>query len=159
MAYLIDGNNLLGFSFPAHFKDPRYKNKLIRKLLIFQKATRAKVLLIFDGTPPQDFYDEKIQNKKFRVIYPPHGQNADSLIEEIIGQQTDLRKFYVVSSDREIQLSARLKGAKALSSKEFNAELKRVLKENKKAQELEKKVSLPTSLEVKFWLDIFKDKK
>lgn len=159
MAYLIDGNNFLGFSYPLHFKDPGTKNKLIRKLLIFQKATRAKIILVFDGAPPPDFLKEKNVKKKFQIIYPAYGQNADTVIKEIIDGQKDMKKFFVVSSDREIKNFARLKGAKALSSKEFNVKLKQILKENQKAMELEKNMTLPTSLEVSLWLDVFKDKK
>jgi hypothetical protein len=65
-----------------------------------------------------------------------------------------LKKFYVVSSDREIKDYARQKGAKSLTCEEFNKTLKSVLKEHKKLKELEKNVDFPTGLEVEHWIDI-----
>ncbi|MGB8952140.1 MAG: NYN domain-containing protein [Candidatus Aminicenantales bacterium] len=159
MAYLIDGNNLLGFSFSTGFKDPQNKSALLRKIQIFQKIKKVRIILVFDGAAPPISIQEKAPNKKFDVLYPPQGQSADSLIKEILSGQKDLKKFFVVSSDREIKHFARLRGAKAISCKDFNTELKKALKENREAREMKKNIPFPTSLEVNLWLDVFKDKK
>jgi len=93
------------------------------------------------------------------VVFPPAGQNADSVIKEITSKQTDLRRFFVVSSDREIQIFAKAKGANILSSKDFNRELKAKLKEHQKYLQNAKGTSPPSLLELNQWLKIFGNKK
>lgn len=159
MPYLIDGNNLLGFIAPSRFKDLRSKYDLVLKLRIFQRLKRTRVILVFDGYPNLNLPSEYYRGKKFLILFPPPDQNADQVIKETILKQTDLRRFFVVSSDREIKNFARIKGAKALSCEDFSRQLGKVLKESKKTREEEKDVSSPSPLEVNQWLEIFKGKK
>lgn len=159
MPYLIDGNNLLGFIAPSKVKDLRSKYDMILKLRIFQRLKRTKVMLVFDGYPDLNLPAEYYRGKKFSILYPPPDQNADQVIKEIILKQTDLRRFIVVSSDRDIKNFAKAKGAKALSCEDFNRQFRKALKEDKKVREEEKKVLSPSPLEVNQWLEIFKDKK
>ncbi len=156
MAYLIDGNNFIGHTIPYGLKDPRSKYSLVSKLLIFHHIKRTKVSVVFDGAPDAYLEEKEFQQKSFSVIYPSFGQNADMVITEIILKQKDLKKFFVVSSDREIKSFARMKGAKVLTCKEFNLQLKTILKEYKKSQETEKKDTLLSPLEVNHWLEMFK---
>jgi predicted RNA-binding protein with PIN domain len=159
VAYLIDGSNFIGYSSPRNIRDPRAKYRLVSRLLIFQRLKKTRVLLVFDGTPDLNLIGETFQKKKFSVIFPPFGENADEIIKEIIAKQTDLRRFFVVSSDREIKQFAKSKGATPLGSNEFNRELQAVLKEHKKSMEIEKKVTSLSPLEINQWLKIFKDEK
>ncbi len=159
MAYLIDGSNFIGYLSPSHLKDPKTKYNLVSRLFVFQRTKKTRVLLVFDGTADLNLIGKKFQKKSFSVIFPPPDQNADGVIKEIILKQTDVRRFFVVSSDREIQNFARSKGAKFMNCKEFNKELKTALKEHKKSQELEKAVTPPSPLEINQWLNIFKTKK
>ncbi len=159
MAYLIDGNNFIGYSSPSNIKDPKAKYRLVSKLLIFQRLKKTRVLLVFDGIADLNLVGEAFQKKKFSVIFPPLGGNADETIKEIISKQTDLRRFYVVSSDREIRRFAKSKRATPLSSKEFSRELQTALKEHRKSLEIEKKVTSLSPLEINQWLNIFKDEK
>ncbi len=159
MAYLIDGSNFIGHASTYDLKDPRAKYDLISKLLIFQRLKRTKIHLVFDGPLDPDLRTEKLQKKSFSVIYPAPGEKADRVIETIISKQTDLRRFYVVSSDREIRNFAKAKGAKSLSCEEFNRELKAVLRKYKKSLEWQKKDIHLSPLEIDQWIKIFKDKK
>lgn len=159
MAYLIDGNNFIGHISPYNIKDPRNKFHLVSKLLIFQRIKKTRIFLVFDGAPDQNLTGENFQKKNFNITFPHFNQNADGVIKEIISKQTDLRRFFVVSSDREIKRYAKEKGAKSLGCKEFNHELKAILKEHKKSLEAEKKVSPPSPLEISHWQKIFKNKK
>ena len=115
--------------------------------------------MVFDGTPDLNLLDERFQKKNFSVVFPPAGQNADSVIKEITSKQTDLRRFFVVSSDREIQIFAKAKGANILSSKDFNRELKAKLKEHQRYLQNEKRTSPPSLLELNQWIKIFDNKK
>jgi predicted RNA-binding protein with PIN domain len=159
VAYLIDGSNFIGYSSPLNLKDPQTKYSLVSRLLIFQRLKKTRVLLVFDGTPDLNLIGEEFQKKKFSVIFPPLGGDADETIKEIILKQSDLRRFFVVSSDRELKRFAESKGANSLSSKEFSRELKAALKEYKESQETEKKVSSLSPLEINQWIKIFKDEK
>ncbi len=159
MAYLIDGNNFIGQITPHELKDPQSKKTLIEMLNAFQKVKRTKVLLVFDGRPDPDWKPNEAGKKPFSVIYPAFGQNADAIIKEIISKQTDLRRFFVVSSDREIRDYAKGKSAKSLSCIEFNRQLKSALKKYKKIQEMKKNAALPSPLEIDHWIEIFKGKK
>ena len=157
MPYLIDGNNLLGHIFPTSFREKQSKFNLIYDLFIFQRRKRTRVSVVFDGRAEPGL--EKFQKKKFSIIYPPLGQNADGMIKDIISNETDLRRFFVISSDQEIKRFAKSKGAKTLSSKDFSRELKTILKENRRFQEFQKKVSELSPLEIDHWLMIFKNRK
>ena len=159
MAYLIDGNNLIGHSSPSDLKDPQSKFRLVSKLRKFQRQKKTRVLVVFDGSPDPDFLDEQFRSNRFSVIFPSFDQNADEVIKKIISKQTDLRRFFVVSSDHEIKNFARKKGAKSLSCKDFERELKSILKEHRESRADEKNVSPPSSFEIDQWLKIFKDKK
>ncbi|NIM57711.1 MAG: hypothetical protein GTO16_02045, partial [Candidatus Aminicenantes bacterium] len=141
MAYLIDGSNLIGYSSPRNVRDPKAKYRLVSRLLIFQRLKKTRVLLVFDGSPDLNLIGETFQRKKFSIIFPPMDGNADETIKEIISKQTDLRRFFVVSSDHEIKRFAKSKRATTLSSKEFSRELQIALKEHRKSLEIEKKVT------------------
>lgn len=159
MAYLIDGNNFIGYSSPSDLKDPKSRYDLVSKLLIFQIFKRTKIFLVFDGLLDPNLITEELQKKSFSVIYPPPGEDADIVIKKIISKQTDFRRFYVVSSDREIKHFAKAKRAKSLSCKEFDKKLKTTLKAYKKSLETKKKTISLSPLEVNQWLKIFKNKK
>jgi predicted RNA-binding protein with PIN domain len=159
MAYLIDGNNLLGALFPGYHRDPENKRKLVRRLISFQRSTRARLILVFDGAASADAEAMAASQDRFAVVHPPPGESADAAIREIIAGLSDLRKLFVVSSDREIRSFARLKGAVPMTSREFKTELNRALRTRKMEKEMEKNEPGPTSLEVRLWSQVFKENK
>jgi predicted RNA-binding protein with PIN domain len=155
MPYLIDGNNLVGHMPTLDLSDPGSRRRLARQLAIFRVAEKAKIVLVFDGPVDPDLCQDEFQQKEFQILWPDMEESADSLIQKRIKKQTDMRHFYVVSSDREIQAYARKYKAKILSCKQFYKRLKTALKEHKKAQAMNKEDITLTSLEVDHWLDIF----
>ena len=159
MAYLIDGNNFIGHTSQHGHRDPGSKRELTAKLWLFYTMKRTKILLVFDGPPDPKISEQQFPNKSLTIIYPDMDETADEVIKNIIGQQETLKKFSVVSSDREIKDYARQMGAKSLSCEEFNKTLKSVLKKHKKLKEMEKNVDFPTPLEVDHWIDILSSKK
>src|SRR5512143_3744629 len=154
MAYLIDGNNLLGRIAPHELRERSGREGLVVRLLAFQKVTRARIHLVFDGNPEPTPTDVPV-NPKFVIHYPGEGQSADDVIKDMIDRQTDRRRFFVVSSDRAIRELARKKGLEAVTSDVFARELKAVLKEGKKRRELEKRTEAPTDLEIDLWDEVF----
>ncbi len=157
MAYLIDGNNLLGRIAPHELKERGAREGLVGRLLAFQKVTRARIFLVFDGNPEPDPTSAAL-NPKFTVLFPGEGQSADDVIREVIGRLTDRRRFFVVSSDRDIREFAKASGVTPLASEAFARELKEALKERKKQRELEKRTDAPSPLEVDLWDEVFKSK-
>jgi predicted RNA-binding protein with PIN domain len=158
MAYLVDGNNFIGHSSRYKLRDPRSKYSLIAKLLIFNKIKKSKIIVVFDGPPDPEISDQNFPGKSLTVLYPERGQNADEIIQDIISKRARERRFYVVSSDREIKDYARNNGLKPLSCEDFNKRLKGVLKENKDLKVMEKETHLPSPLEIDHWVDIFEKK-
>ena len=159
MPYLIDGNNFIGFTSPSEIRNPQVRYSLIGKLLAFQRIKKTKVYLVFDGPPDPAVLEKDFPRKRFSVHYPDYGQNADTVIKDIITKQTDRRQFFVVSSDREIKTFAKQKRAKCLDNKDFNRQLKMALKEYRKLKIEEKHVSPPSPLEVFLWMELFDRKK
>jgi predicted RNA-binding protein with PIN domain len=157
MPYLIDGNNFIGFISQSELWNPQSRYSLIGKLLAFQKIKKTRIYLVFDGPPDRSITEKKFPQRILTVFYPDFDQNADDVIRGIIARQTDRRQFFVVSSDREIKNFARSKGAKSLDNREFNRQLKKALKEYRKLRADEKNASLPSPLEVSFWMDIFRE--
>jgi len=154
MAYLIDGNNLMGQEDPYFKLDRASRSRLIGRLLLFQKINRSRIFLVFDGGPPADDRFFKL-NPKFTVLFPQPGQSADMVIEELLSQKKDRRYFLVVSSDRGVKDIARTRGIKSISSIEFLKELKTLLKKKRKDRELEKQAENSTPLEISIWDELF----
>jgi predicted RNA-binding protein with PIN domain len=159
MAYLVDGSNFIGHTSPNAMRDPRSKYILVAKLLIFNKIKKIKIIVVFDGPPDEEIASQNFPERSLTVLYPDIGQSADKIIKGIISQRTRERRFYVVSSDREIKDYARKNGIKPLSCGEFNKKLKAVLKENKALREMGKETNFPTPLEINHWTDIFEKKR
>jgi predicted RNA-binding protein with PIN domain len=157
MAYLIDGNNLLGRIAPHELREKGGRDGLVVRLLAYQRVTRARIHLVFDGNPEQTPTDIPV-NPKFTIHYPGAGESADDVIRDMISRQTDKRRFFVVSTDRAIRELAKKRGVEAVTSDAFARELKTVLKEGKKMRELDKRTETPTSLEVRLWDEVFKSK-
>jgi len=157
MAYLVDGNNLLGRIAPHELREPAGREGLVVRLLAFQRVTRARIHLVFDGNPEQTPTDVAV-NPKFTIHYPGAGQSADDVIRDMIAGQTDRRRFFVVSSDRAIRELAKARGLAPVTSEVFARELKAAIKEGKKRRELDKRAETPTHLEVDLWDEVFKSK-
>jgi predicted RNA-binding protein with PIN domain len=159
MAYLVDGNNFIGHTSPYELRDPRSKYSLVAKLLIFNKIQKVKIILVFDGPPDPEITEQNFPDRSLTVLYPDIGKNADGIIKDIISKRARERRFYVVSSDREIKDCARKNGIKPLSCEEFNKQLKVVLKENKDLKEMDKEAHFPSPLEINHWIEIFRKKR
>jgi predicted RNA-binding protein with PIN domain len=157
MAYLIDGNNLLGRIAPDELRERSGRDGLVVRLLAFQRVTRTRIHLVFDGNPEVTPTDIAV-NPKFTIHYPGAGQSADDVIRDMLAEQTDRRRFFVVTSDRAIRELAKKRGLEAVTSDTFARELKAAIKEGKKRRELEKRTETPTGLEVDLWDEVFRSK-
>jgi predicted RNA-binding protein with PIN domain len=73
MAYIVDGNNFLGFAHPGQHRDPENRMALVRKLLAFRRHSGARVILVFDGRLSDELAALAAGEEKFRVLQPPEG--------------------------------------------------------------------------------------
>ena len=159
MAYLIDGNNLIGHMFPQNIRDVDSKYRLIGQLYMFHAVERSKVHLVFDGPPVPSLEQTDRSKDPVRIYFPDYGQKADDIIKKIILKVTDKRRYYVVSSDRDIKDFARRNGLRVLTSPQFFRDLKKIKREFHRINE-EKKEDIPLSrLEVEHWRDLFEKKR
>lgn len=159
MAYLIDGNNLLGFLFPGRHRDPENKLKLVRRLIAFHRSKRVRIILVFDGAPVPDPAEMALPAERFTILHPERGGSADAIITELLASRGEKRHLTVVSSDRAIRTAARLAGARPQTGREFAAELSRTLRERRAEREMDKNESPPTALETRLWAQAFKERK
>ena len=155
MPYLIDGSNLIGHIPTLDLFDPRSKHHLVAQLSIFQATKKTNIILVFDGPPDPELFGEKFRRKEFSLIWPDMEESADTVIKQLIEKQTDVRHFYVVSSDREIKTFARKNKAKVLDCGEFHKLIKATLKKYKESRAMKKEDITLSPLEMDHWLDIF----
>jgi predicted RNA-binding protein with PIN domain len=158
MAYLIDGNNLLGKVAPCELRSKDGRGRLTARLLAFQKVTRTRIHLVFDGGSDPETTTERL-SEKVTVYFPGQGRSADDLILEMLAGLTDRRRFFLVSSDSRLREAARKAGVASIRSEEFARELGSALKVRRKQKELEKHVRAPSPLELDLWEDFFRSRK
>lgn len=156
MAYIIDGNNLLGQVDPAGIRDPASREVFLRRLLAFQRSTRTRIILIFDGHPEGEPARTDL-TEKFSIHYPEAGEDADAVIQNMIEARTDKRRLVLVSSDRVLRDFARARSVKSLTSQEFDKDLRRILRQRRKDNELRKAPFSPSPLEVRLWGEMFEE--
>jgi predicted RNA-binding protein with PIN domain len=156
---IIDGYNLIGAAPEAFTKMPALENRrehLIRMLQSTPHLRNSKIIIVFDGDSSKG-KPKKYQFHNIEVIFSGDQQNADQVIQEIIRQNSSSKSLHIISSDREIQNSARDHHAHLSSSQEFWKQLRKnhsnkaIPKESKTVnkQELSQR-------EVQEWLTIFK---
>jgi predicted RNA-binding protein with PIN domain len=157
MPYLIDGNNVIGQAADLDLADPRSRDALILKLLAFQRVTRKRIRLVFDG--PRDTEAAVVTvNEKFTVHHPAPGESADDVLEAMIARGVDRRQTVIVSSDRGVRDFARAHGLRTLAAPEFVREVRAALRERRAAREFEKHERPPSPLETKLWGEVFRSK-
>jgi predicted RNA-binding protein with PIN domain len=159
MAYIVDGNNFLGFAHPGQHRDPENRMALVRKLLAFRRHSGARVILVFDGRLSDELAALAAGEEKFRVLQPPEGESADDVIRTLIDRQKDRRRLFVVSSDREVRSYAREAGAQPLACRDFAMQLKGALKERKSLREMDKPEPRASAMELGLWLELFGERR
>ncbi|MCX6555136.1 MAG: NYN domain-containing protein [Candidatus Aminicenantes bacterium] len=155
MAYIIDGNNLIGSAPDFSLADPEARVKMVSLVRKFQESKNAKVTLVFDGEPRGSELRSPI-NAKLTVVYPRYGLTADDEIKRILDNYQQLKEIVLVTTDRELKKYAREKGARTINSIEFYFTLiKNLLSQGKKEETLKRVNTRVSQNEVEQWLKIF----
>ncbi|HEX8128095.1 MAG TPA: NYN domain-containing protein [Pyrinomonadaceae bacterium] len=118
MSYLVDGNNVMGQRVGWHRDKPRARRGLLEELARFASGGRARVAVVFDGAPDENFADGATY-KGVRVYYAERGSDADERIKTLVEDSRERRTLIVVTSDRALADYVRRCGAQVLRSGEF----------------------------------------
>ena len=149
MPYLIDGHNLIP-KLGLRLDSPDDEMELISVLQEFCRWERRNAEVYFDGAPVG-----QAGTQKFEIVtahFVRIGTTADAAIKiklEKMGHAT--RNWLVVSSDHEVQASARTVHADVISSEKFADQLKKSSPPKPKSN-ADSKLS---SEEVDEWLRLF----
>ena len=153
MPYLIDGHNLIP-KLGLHLEDPDDEMELVRLLQDFVRITHQQVEVYFDGAPAGQAGSRKFGSIKAHFV--PKGQTADRAIRRRLeNMEKSAKNWTVVSSDHEVQSSARVNQAKFIRSEEFVKQLRIEL--SKKTKQDNDNIHL-SEHEVDEWLQLFQKK-
>lgn len=119
MPYLIDGNNLLGsWGGPRGEDDGRAE--VVRRVAAFCRARNVKATVVFDGRPLRaDMAAQELGPVSLRV--PPQGQDADTVIRELVERAPRPAEIVVVTSDKALYSYVKTLGASVMRAHEWNA--------------------------------------
>jgi len=127
MPYLVDGNNLLGSWGGPRGQDDR-RAEVVRRVAVFCRARRTRATVVFDGHPLRpDMAAQELGGLTLRV--PDPGQDADTVIRELLERAARPAEWIVVSSDKALYSYCRTLGAQILRAHEWNALERQVLSE------------------------------
>jgi predicted RNA-binding protein with PIN domain len=154
--YLIDGYNLL-HQVPELRRQMEYdlqnsREGLLIRLSAFSLSKSVDVSVVFDGIDESLPATSRWRGLAVHFSKPP--QKADPLIKRMISERRKNEEMVVITSDREIDMYARLCGVKVESSQTFALAMTR-----NPSSDLEKKNSHPISeKELDEWMRLFGQK-
>ncbi|MCG3128140.1 MAG: hypothetical protein CHACPFDD_03016 [Phycisphaerae bacterium] len=128
MPVLIDGDNLVHAA-----RSVEGTGLAIGRAAVCERVGRwarrrgERVRIIFDGRAPESGLREQITGTEVEVRFSGSGITADVAIAEALTADSAARRLLVVSSDRQVQRSARRRRAKAIGSSEFWVGIRRDL--------------------------------
>jgi predicted RNA-binding protein with PIN domain len=123
--YLIDGNNLLG-SWGGPRDDDDGRAQVVRRVAGFCRARNARATIVFDGHPLRpDMAAQDLGPVSLRV--PPPGQDADTVIRELVERAARPAELIVVTSDKALYSYVKTLGASVLRAHEWNSLERRAL--------------------------------
>lgn len=118
MPYLIDGNNLLGSWGGPRGEDDR-RHEVVRRVAAFCRSKRVRATIVFDGHPLfGDLASQDLAPVTLRV--PPPGQDADTVIRELVERAARPAELIVVSSDKALYSYVKTLGARVMRAHEWN---------------------------------------
>jgi len=123
MAYIIDGNNVMGQTPGWHRDKPEARRRLVEDLAEFARLKKARVTVVFDGEPDRGLPDSSAY-RGVKVLYAERGSDADARIERLVDSSRDRRGITVVTSDRALAATVRGSGAFVVRSGEFRRRMR-----------------------------------
>ena len=163
MVFLIDGYNLMNVASvpgPAEGRADLEHARLAMLNFLAESLDPDDIpqtVVIFDAHDPPPGLPREIRHKGLLVRFAARGGDADTLIEELIGQDTSPRQLTVVSSDHRVQRAAKRRRARAVDSDVWFAEVLRARRERRQAAAdgLERPSGPLLEEDVRYWLRQF----
>lgn len=118
MAYIVDGNNVMGQTPGWHHDKAGARRRLLEQVAAFNRVKKTRITVVFDGAPGRAF-PEGSAFLGVKVLYAVAGSDADSRICRLVEASKDRRGLTVVTSDRQLSFLVRSNGATVLRSGEF----------------------------------------
>jgi predicted RNA-binding protein with PIN domain len=91
---------------------------LLDELARFAARRKARVAVVFDGAPDENFADGS-SYRGVRVYYAARGSDADARIKSLVESSRERRTLLVVTSDRALADYVRRCGAQVVRAGEF----------------------------------------
>jgi predicted RNA-binding protein with PIN domain len=153
MPYLIDGHNLIP-KLGLRLDSPDDEMELVGILQEFSRLSRREVQVYFDGAPTGEARTQRLG--KVTAHFIRLGSTADAAIKNELNRLgRAARNWTIVTSDREVQSSARAARASVLSSEEFVRQLKQLPRSPERSTG-DRPLS---SEEIRDWLKLFGNRK
>lgn len=131
-----------------HRDKGKARRRLIYRLAQFVKVHRAKVQVVFDGSPDEEF-PEGHRYKSVRVLYARPGSDADSRIKDLVEKSSFARDITVVTSDRALASSVKTRGARVIPSGRFRQML------DEAGSMISRTLDWDEPVDVEEWLEFF----
>ena len=122
MAYIVDGNNVMGQTPGWHRDKAQARRRLLEQVAEFARVRKMRITVVFDGAPDSEF-PEGSAHKGVKVLYADRESDADSRIERLVETSRDRRGLTVVTSDRRLALAVRSQGASVIRSGAFRRQM------------------------------------
>ena len=126
MAYIVDGNNVMGQTPGWHRDKPGARRRLLEQLASFARVKKRRITVVFDGAPDGEF-PEGSAYRGVKILYAERGSNADARIVNLVEASANPRGLTVVTSDRQLAFLVRSRGAAVLRSGEFRKHMEEVM--------------------------------
>ncbi len=159
MTLIIDGYNLLHASGvfgvergPRGFEQSRLA--LLDLLCDLLDDRVADTIVVFDAARAPDGLPGRLVHRGIRVWFAREYPDADTLIEELVEDDTAPGHLVVVSSDRRLQAAARRRRARAVSCEEWLADA-RADRRRRAQRAADEKPAAPGPADVEYWKKYF----
>lgn len=165
MALIIDGYNLLHATDlfgPGPGPDTLEKSRyaLLNFLCdVLDPKELREATIVFDAAQAPPGLPQQIHHRGLNVRFAPKHEDADALIEELIEEYYAPRQLLIVSSDHRLHRAARRRGAKAIDSNLWYAEMVRQSQRRETSEAAAKPPAPASEVEVQAWLKLFEKPK
>jgi len=153
MPYIIDGHNLIPEIPGLDLQDIDDEMQLIEMLQEFCRLKRKQVEIYFDNAPPGQLRVQKFGH--VTAFFTRSGQSADQAIGQklhLLGKKA--RNWTVISSDREVQSSARTARATVITAQNFAIQLMQAIS-NSGTSDTSPEEPVMSPQELEEWLKLF----
>jgi len=134
MAYVVDGNNVMGQTPGWHRDKAKARRNLVERLAEFSRLKQARITVVFDGRP-DSLLPENSAFRGVKILYANKGSDADTRIRKLIESAPDPRGLTVVTSDRRLAFLVRSEGARVLRSGEFRRDMQQAFDEKPQTED------------------------